>query len=132
MSLRQFRIIALSVILLLMIIGGAHHNRIFGTSANDWENPQMIGQNKEPAHCTLIPYADFEKALNGVRTDSKFYLSLNGDWKFHWVPRPDERPKDFFKPEYDIREWQEIPVPGNWQMRGYGRPIYLNVPYPFK
>jgi beta-galactosidase len=132
MSLRQFKIIALSVILLLMVIGGAHHNRIFATNTNDWENPQMIAQNKEPAHCTMIPYADFGKAVNGERADSKFYLSLNGDWKFHWVPRPDERSKDFFKPEYDVNQWQEIPVPSNWQMHGYGRPIYLNVPYPFK
>jgi len=99
---------------------------------NDWENPEMIGQNKELPHCTLIPYADIEAAMKGTREASGFYKSLNGEWKFHWVQKPAERPKDFYKLEYDVRNWDEIPVPSNWQMHGYGRPIYLNVPYPFK
>ena len=132
MSLRQYKRIALSLILLVILINGARHGQIFADEANDWENPRMIGLNKEPAHCTLIPYSDRNKAIEGVRSESKFHSSLNGDWKFHWVSRPADRPQDFYRPEYDVSEWDEIPVPSNWQMHGYGKPIYLNVPYPFK
>ena len=132
MFLRQYKRITLSLLLLMILISGIRHGEIFGEEANDWENPRMIGQNKEPAHCTLMPYADRNKAIDGVRAASKFYLSLNGDWKFHWVSNPAERPQDFFERGYDVSEWDEIPVPSNWQMHGYGKPIYLNVPYPFK
>ncbi|MHA2035253.1 MAG: glycoside hydrolase family 2 TIM barrel-domain containing protein [Promethearchaeota archaeon] len=96
----------------------------------DWENAEMIGQNKELAHNTLIPYQDLETALSGKRKNSIFYKSLNGDWKFHWVKRPADRPHNFYEFQYDVDNWDEIPVPSNWQMHGYGIPIYLNVKYP--
>lgn len=111
---------------------GKKHIEMEQEQINDWENPEMIGQNKELPHCTLIPYADIESAMKGTREASKFHKSLNGKWKFHWIRRPADRPKDFYKLEYDVRNWDEIDVPSNWQMHGYGRPIYLNVPYPFK
>ncbi|MBN1350570.1 DUF4981 domain-containing protein [candidate division KSB1 bacterium] len=102
------------------------------TSPNDWENPEMIGQNKEPGHCTLVPFADVEAAAKGKRDASPCFLSLNGKWKFNWVEKPADRPLDFYQPDFDVSNWDEIPVPGNWQMQGYGRPIYLNVRYPFE
>ncbi len=105
---------------------------VLADQANDWENPEMIGRNKEPAHCTLIPYPDIQGDLEGSRASSPFYKSLNGDWKFNWVRQPSERPLDFYKLDYDVSNWKEIPVPANWQMHGYGIPIYTNVPYPFK
>ena len=101
-------------------------------SQNDWENPEMIGQNKEPPHCTLIPYEDFQKAVAGDRFASRYFLSLSGSWKFHWVRKPAERPKDFYKLGYDDSRWNQIPVPSNWQMEGYDIPIYLSSPYPFE
>ncbi len=100
--------------------------------ANDWENPQMIGRNKEPGHCTLVPYADTRSAAKGTREASPFHKSLNGKWKFHWVSKPADRPRDFYKPDYDVSGWKTLPVPSNWQLHGHGRPIYLNVRYPFK
>ncbi|MHA2180756.1 MAG: glycoside hydrolase family 2 TIM barrel-domain containing protein, partial [Promethearchaeota archaeon] len=96
----------------------------------DWENAEMIGQNKEPAHNTLIPYKDLETALSGNRENSKFYKILNGNWKFHWVRSPAERPRNFYEIKYNLDDWDEIKVPSNWQMHGYGTPIYLNVVYP--
>ena len=96
----------------------------------DWENPEMIGQNKEPPHNTLIPFQDIETALKGKWEDSTYYKSLNGKWKFHWVRKPEDRPIDFFKVEYDVSTWDELSVPSNWQMHGYGIPIYLNIRYP--
>ncbi len=97
---------------------------------HDWEDPGMIGQNKEPAHATFVSYPEKEPALRFGK--SPLILSLNGHWKFHWSPRPEERPKDFYKPAYDLSGWDGIVVPGDWQMQGYGIPIYTNSRYPFK
>ncbi len=97
----------------------------------DWEDPTVIGRNKEPGHCTLMPYPDVESALECRRDASPFHQSLNGKWKFNWESKPADRPMDFYKPDYDVSGWDEIPVPSNWQMHGYGRPIYTNMRYPF-
>jgi beta-galactosidase len=97
----------------------------------DWENPNVVGINKEPSHCTLMPFPDADRAMKGRIQDSPFYQSLNGNWKFNYAARPDDRPVSFYKPEYDISAWKEIPVPSNWQMHGYGVPIFMNIPYPF-
>ncbi len=99
---------------------------------NDLENPEMIAQNKEPAHCTLMPYTDKDRAIHGDRFTSKYYQSLNGKWKFHWVRKPEDRPKYFFERDYVISQWDEIEVPSNWQLLGYGMPHYMNSDYVFE
>lgn len=63
---------------------------------------------------------------------SDLYQSLNGMWKFYWVKEPSERPLEFYKVDYDVSHWNELPVPSNWEMYGYGTPIYTNVNYPFR
>ncbi|MCP2597894.1 DUF4981 domain-containing protein, partial [Candidatus Aminicenantes bacterium AC-335-L06] len=78
-----------------------------------------------------IPYATLRSALENVWGNSPYFKSLNGVWKFHWVERPSDRPKDFYKENYDISNWNKIPVPSDWQMQGYGVPIYTNSKYPF-
>lgn len=93
------------------------------------ENPTLFGINKEPAHATLMPYASLAEALKAKRHDSSFARSLNGDWKFHWVERPEQRPVDFYKPDYNVSAWETIPVPSNWQVLGYGTPYYRNAGY---
>ena len=98
----------------------------------DWENEQVIGINKEPVHASYIPYANAQQALHGEAATSPYYSSLNGNWKFHWVKQPSERPEDFYKTDYDVSQWKEIPVPSNMEMHGYGTPIYTNITYPFK
>ncbi len=75
------------------------------------ENPQCLGVNKEPAHATLMPYGSLQEALPARRHASSFCRSLNGEWKFNHVPRPEQRPVDFFKPEFDVSGWKDIPVP---------------------
>ncbi len=99
--------------------------------AHDWENSEIFGINKEAPHNTFIPYANVEEAKLNQWDKSPYYLSLNGRWKFHWASKPADRPRDFYKSDYDVSGWDEIPVPGNWQMYGYGIPIYVNVKYPF-
>ncbi|MHC4131923.1 MAG: sugar-binding domain-containing protein, partial [Planctomycetota bacterium] len=79
-----------------------------------------------------MPYSDVKTAWESEREKSPFYKTLNGKWKFNWVPKPSERPAEFYKLDYDVERWDEIEVPSNWQLKGYGVPIYTNVRYPFK
>ncbi len=96
------------------------------------EDPQCLGINKEPWHATLMPYANLREALAADRHASSFCRSLNGPWKFNWVKRPELRPVDFYKPDFDVSGWKEIPVPSNWQVLGYGTPYYRNNGYIFQ
>ena len=98
----------------------------------DWENPAVYAINRESPHATLFPFESRELAIGRDRERSAYFRSLNGRWKFHWVATPDERPRDFFQPAFDDRGWPEIPVPSNWEIEGYGVPIYINAGYPFK
>ncbi|MHA1309472.1 MAG: glycoside hydrolase family 2 TIM barrel-domain containing protein [Candidatus Helarchaeota archaeon] len=96
----------------------------------DWENCYVIEKNKEPYHNTLIPYKDDEIVLRN-KTESEFYIKLSGIWKFNWVKKPADRPVNFYKNDYDVSNWNEIKVPSNWQLKGYGIPIYTNIKYPY-
>jgi beta-galactosidase len=96
------------------------------------ENEQMLGINKEPAHATLMPYGSLKEALAANRHASSYCRSLNGPWKFNWVARPEQRPEDFYKPEFDVSSWKQIPVPSCWQLLGYGTPYYRNAGYTFR
>ncbi|MCL4298862.1 MAG: DUF4981 domain-containing protein [Anaerolineae bacterium] len=97
----------------------------------DWENPQVVGINKLPAHATLIPYPDESSALTCRRDASPYFLLLNGQWKFHLAPNPASVPAGFYQPDFDVTAWADITVPGNWEMQGYDKPIYTNVKMPF-
>lgn len=90
---------------------------------HDWENPHVFGINKLPYHSTL--------QLPSKENECKEIVSLDGQWKFHWSKNPDERPADFYRTDYDVSEWANITVPGNWQLQGFGKPIYTNIGYPF-
>lgn len=97
----------------------------------EWQDPLVFGRNKQPAHATLLPYATVEQALRATPNGSPFRLSLNGRWKFDYVERPSDRPRDFFREDFDDSHWAEIAVPSNWQLQGWDKPIYLNTRYPW-
>lgn len=99
---------------------------------NNWENPELIGINKEAPHATQIPYKSEQAAIKTNRYSSKYLKMLNDNWKFNWCEKPADRPMNFYEEKFDDSNWKEIPVPSNWQMHGYDAPIYLNMPYPFK
>lgn len=138
---QKFKWISLITILMIFFLsvlsGGSKFSgeipdpREKAASVLDWENPAVIGRNKEPAHCTYIPYADREAALKNDAARSPYYVSLNGSWRFHWSRKPADRPLDFYRDDFDISQWDEIPVPSNWELLGYGVPIYTDVDYPF-
>jgi len=95
------------------------------------ENPQIVEINKLPARATFFPYESIDLALNGQMKASSRFISLNGEWFFNWSKLPEQRPKEFYKNEYKVDTWDKIPVPSNWQLHGYGIPIYTNIKYPF-
>lgn len=98
---------------------------------NDWENPAVYQLNREPARAAFLPYADEASAIADDYIRSPWFLSLDGNWKFQWSPTPDQRPKDFYKTDFNVINWKEISVPSNWELKGYGIPIYTNITYPF-
>lgn len=100
-------------------------------SGNDWENPKIISLNTELPHTTLIPFPTIKQALTINRFKSPYLLSLNGDWKFKWSKNPKERPISFFKDDHNSNNWDFISVPSNWQLHGYGIPIYVNIGNPW-
>ncbi len=89
-------------------------------AAPEWEDETVFAINREPSRASLLP------------TSEGTTMSLNGLWKFHFVMTPEQRPVDFWKPEYDVSKWDNIEVPLSWQMAGYGTPIYSNELYPFR
>ncbi len=89
----------------------------------DWENHHVLHINREPARAAFIAYQ---------RTPGDKTLSLNGTWKFRWTPTPDGRDTSFFEPGHNNEAWKNIEVPANWEMNGYGTPIYVSAGYPFK
>ncbi len=95
----------------------------------DWENPAVFGINKEAPHVTYVPFSDAGAALQNDWRHSPWVQLLNGPWKFRWVAKPDDRPAGFFMPAFDAGAWNDIQVPSNWELQGYGQPIYVNIPY---
>jgi len=96
----------------------------------EWDDLNVIQVNTEAPHAAMMTYPTESAALKGDRGQSPWFKLLNGDWKFQWSKNPASRPKDFFKSSYDDAAWKTIPVPSNWQMHGYGIPIYTNINYP--
>ncbi|MBO7050710.1 MAG: beta-galactosidase, partial [Bacteroidaceae bacterium] len=93
-------------------------------SLPDWENPDVIGINKLPYHVTL--------GNPSTHSANPEITYLDGTWKFRWSPDPDSRPVDFYQAGYDVSGWDDIHVPCDWQMQGFGTPIYTNSRYPFR
>jgi beta-galactosidase len=94
-------------------------------------NPEVVGINKLPARATFFAYESQELAKKNKPDKSIRYQLLNGLWKFSWAENPKKRPLDFYKNDYDTSNWKEIRVPSNWDLQGYGYPIYTNIKYPF-
>ena len=93
-----------------------------------WEDPTVFAENREPPHASFTTFS-IPSDPPGPPESSR--ITLNGDWKFHWVPRPDQRPRDFFEPAFDVSGWATIPVPRNWEFEGYGHPVYRDEFYSF-
>ena len=111
-----------------------------GSFGNYWENQELFEENKEAPHATFVPYtstalmkADANYNLPWLTPEKADYLSLNGTWKFNFVPEPSQRPgeSDFWADAADVSSWDNIDVPSCWEMKGYDLPLYVNVEYAF-
>ena len=107
------------IIFLTILISSIHAQRFHDLNLYI-ENPKMFAENQEPTHVPLIPFSSTQMALENNWSKSPNYISLDGNWKFNWAINPYEAPADFYKENYDVSFWNEIDVPGVWQMQGYG------------
>lgn len=98
----------------------------------EWDNVEVLQVNREASHTTMMVYPNREQANSFDRNQSDWFQSLNGQWKYNWAKNPDSRIKDFYKTDFDDSNWHEITVPSNWEIEGYGTPIYTNIRYPFE
>ncbi len=96
-----------------------------------WENEFINEVNREPMHAHFFAYERLDLAKENKPENSTYFQSLNGDWKFKWVPKPADRPLGFWKKDYDASQWDNFKVPAMWEVNGYGFPIYTNVTYDF-
>ncbi len=96
----------------------------------EWHDLQVNEINRLPLHTLHFAYDPNDFAGTGAeyldKKKSMNYLSLDGTWKFNWVANADERPTDFYKTDLDDSKWNNIQMPGNWEMLGYGQPEYVN------
>ncbi len=98
----------------------------------EWENQYINQINRYPMHSPYGAYESVEQAMSCDRRASKYVKSLRGKWKFKLAENPQLAPKGFYQLNYDTSGWEDIPVPSNWELHGYGKPVYTNVKYPFK
>ncbi len=96
------------------------------------ENPNVIGINKLQARATFFPYNTLKLAKENNMQKAQNYMSLNGIWQFNYCEAPEQRPVDFYKDTYNTSNWATIKVPANWEVEGFGVPIYVNASYPFQ
>ncbi len=96
----------------------------------EYENPEMFQRNQVMPHATMMPYNSLEEALAGNRKNSSRCLMLNGNWQFHWAANPDLAPEGFYLEEKERSGWDRIRVPSNWQMEGFGYPMFRNIGLP--
>ncbi|MBD5308668.1 MAG: DUF4981 domain-containing protein [Bacteroides sp.] len=94
----------------------------------EWQTQKVNQVNRLPMRTTHFAYPSAE-AAEGTPEESPNYMTLNGMWKFNWVRNANERPTDFFKPGFNDKGWDSIPVPGVWELHGYGDPQYVNIGY---
>jgi beta-galactosidase len=97
----------------------------------EWEDEKIIHINLEKPHATFTSYQTIADAQKDDFSASKNYKLLNGNWKFNHVDQPEQRPVNFHQTNFDDSQWKVIKVPGNWELNGFGIPIYTNIIYPF-
>ena len=115
-------------------LGGYFYQQQEAPTGWEWQSPDSVAVNKLQPHAWFFSFRNIDEARKVLPENSSYWKSLNGMWKFHWAPNPDERPKDFFRTDYDVSKWDDIKVPMNWNMAGlqrdgknkYGDPLYSN------
>lgn len=121
------------------LLEGYRYGHVQAPTGQEWQSPGELSLNKLQPHAWFMTFGKADNAKYVLPEHSDYYQSLNGKWKFHFAKNPDERPKDFFESNYDVSHWDNIEVPGSWNIQGiqkdgslkYGVPIYVNQPVIF-
>ena len=116
------------------VLGGYFYQQQTAPTGWEWQSPDSVAVNKQQPHAWFFSFRNIDEARKVLPENSSYWKSLDGMWKFHWAPNPDERPKDFFRTDYDVSKWDDTKVPMNWNMAGlqrdgknkYGDPLYSN------
>ena len=116
------------------VLGGYFYQQQEAPTGWEWQSPDSVAVNKLQPHAWFFSFRNIDEARKVLPENSSYWKSLDGMWKFHWAPNPEERPKDFFRTDYDVSKWDDIKVPMNWNMAGlqrngknkYGDPLYSN------
>lgn len=114
-----------------MIVLGGSILGVAGAPAEPWNDPGVSDINREPIHSSYFAYESPAAAAAGKEASSRF-LSLHGPWKFSWAATVAERPTDFYRTDFNDSGWGTMPVPGMWELNGYGDPIYVNTGYAWR
>jgi beta-galactosidase len=121
-----------SLLVLFIFICQNLHSQEIEFLPDDWQNPAVFEKGQTAPHAFHVPFTSKEAALKNDFSECENYQLLNGQWKFKWVKTPGEVPEGFWKPEFNAKEWDEIKVPSNWQMEGYGHPKFRNIALTFE
>jgi beta-galactosidase len=124
-------IISASLIFLLCQLTSAQEKPFLTNIYNYLENTKVFELNQVEGHTPLVPYASVSDALKNNRSAASSVLSLNGTWKFHFADTPEGTPASFFSEKFNDEKWDTIHVPSNWEMQGFGDPLFRNVKTPF-
>ena len=122
----------LLALLFCFLISGAVHSQEVEFLQSDWQNPAVFEKGQTAPHAFHVPFSSREAALDNNRESNENFMLLNGKWKFKWVETPGQVPEGFWNPEFDVKQWDEIKVPSNWQMEGYGHPKFRNIALTFE
>ena len=115
-------------------LGGFYYGQMQSPTGWEWQSPDSVAYNKQQPHAWFFSFKDVDEARRVLPEYSSFWRSLDGEWLFHWAKNPDERPKDFFRTDFDASQWDRVQVPMNWNTAGmndkgefkYGYPLYSN------
>ena len=118
---------------------GFLYQQVTAPDGTEWQSPEKLSLGKLQPRAHIFPFANVEEARKVLPEGSKYFQSLDGTWKFHWCASPEQRPQDFYADTYDVSSWDDIKVPGCWNVQGlgkhgemkYGVPIYVNQPVIF-
>lgn len=121
------------------LLEGFEYDNVQMPDGTEWQSPERLSLNKLQPTAYMFHFADGESAKSVMPEKSQYYKSLDGTWKFHWVAKPDDRPAKFYETSYDVTSWDDIEVPGCWNVQGlgkhgemkYGVPLYVNQPVMF-
>jgi len=117
---------------LLTLLLGALAAGLHAQSFTEWQDPEVNAVNRLPMRATCFAYESADAAAAGDKSASERFLTLDGTWRFCWVRHADERPTEFFRTDFNDGAWGTMPVPGMWELNGYGDPQYLNIGYPWR